>query len=289
MKMIVGLGNPGPKYELTHHNAGFWVIDNIAEELGVRCSKAEKQALTAQVMYRGEKLLLVKPQSYMNLSGHPVRDLMHFYKIDIEDLLVIYDDMDLEPGALRLRRNGSCGGHNGMRSIIEQLGTDNICRIKLGIGRSKGGAVDHVLGRISKAEEQIFSDAVLKVAEAAAAAGATAVALTAPLPGMAIDIEKRQPILGRGWGRLSGPAVKPLALHMVHQLSKNLRLPVIGMGGIACGTDAVEFMMAGACAFQVGAANVHDPLIAPRILSELNEWLDDHGVRNVNEIVGVIA
>jgi len=167
MKMIVGLGNPGPKYELTHHNAGFWVIDNIAEELGVRCTKAEKQALTAQVMYRGEKLLLVKPQSYMNLSGHPVRDLMHFYKIDFADLLVIYDDMDLEPGALRLRRNGSCGGHNGMRSIIEQLGTDNICRIKLGIGRSKGGAIDHVLGRISKAEEQIFSDAVLKAAEAA--------------------------------------------------------------------------------------------------------------------------
>jgi len=129
----------------------------------------------------------------------------------------------------------------------------------------------------------------LKVAEAAATAGALAVSLTAPLPGMAIDIEKRQPILGRGWGRLSGPAVKPLALHMVHQLSKNLRLPVIGMGGIACGTDAIEFMMAGACAFQVGAANVHDPLIAPRILSELNEWLDAHGVRNVNEIVGVIA
>lgn len=156
MKMLVGLGNPGPQYELTRHNIGFLVIDALADKVRVNSFKQQAGALVASVNYQGEKLLLVKPLTYMNLSGQAVGELARYYKIPAQDVLVIYDDLDSPFGQLRLRARGSSGGHNGIKSIISHLGTEEFPRLKVGIGRPRPGqsAADYVLEPFGSEERE---------------------------------------------------------------------------------------------------------------------------------------
>lgn len=132
--MIVGLGNPGKKYEVTKHNAGFLCIDLLAQNLGVKIDRLKFKALVTDARINGKRCLLMKPQTFMNLSGESVRDAATFFKLPPERIIVIFDDINLEPGRLRIRRKGSDGGHNGIKSIIYQLGSDAFPRIKLGVG-----------------------------------------------------------------------------------------------------------------------------------------------------------
>ena len=136
--LIVGLGNPGRKYEATRHNVGWQVLDEIARRAGVRFDKTEKKALTASAVIEGRRVLLAKPQTFMNLSGEAVRGLVDFYRIDLAKLLVIYDDLDLPLGTLRLREGGSAGGQRGVKNIIQHLGTQDFNRVRFGIGRPPG-------------------------------------------------------------------------------------------------------------------------------------------------------
>ncbi len=152
--LIIGLGNPGREYAQTRHNAGFLLLDRLAERLGVRFRRLQFKALTTDARYGDAKIILAKPQTYMNLSGQAVGALVRFYKVPPEQLLVAYDDLDLPLGTVRLRPKGGHGGHKGMRSIIERLGTQEFPRLRLGIGRPPGrmDAADYVLQRFSLAE-----------------------------------------------------------------------------------------------------------------------------------------
>ncbi|MGT2828969.1 aminoacyl-tRNA hydrolase [Streptococcus hillyeri] len=150
VKLIVGLGNPGSKYHETKHNVGFMAIDLWAKALGVTFTEEKVfKAEVASSFINGEKVYLVKPTTFMNLSGIAVRALLAYYNIPIEDFIVIYDDLDMEVGKIRYRQKGSAGGHNGIKSIIAELGTQEFDRIKIGIGRPKQGmtVINHVLGR----------------------------------------------------------------------------------------------------------------------------------------------
>ncbi|GAB6159241.1 aminoacyl-tRNA hydrolase [Desulfotomaculum varum] len=167
MKLIVGLGNPGPAYAHTRHNVGFMVIDSLARQLGAEVNKEQHKALVGQAAIGGTRVILAKPQTYMNLSGQAVVALMNWYKLTPEDLLVIADDMDLPPGFLRMRKKGSDGGQKGLRNIIELLGTQEFPRLRLGIGRPAHGAVDHVLGKIAGTEAELLQEAIARAAEAA--------------------------------------------------------------------------------------------------------------------------
>lgn len=155
MYMIVGLGNPGKEYALTKHNVGFWVIDKIAEEMNIDVEKKQCQALTGTGFWEGKKVLLVKPQTYMNLSGQAVIQLLNYYNDKIDDIIVIHDDLDLEPGMIRFKQGGGAGGHNGIKSIASHLNSSDFDRLKLGIGRGKNETKDYVLtpfGATAKAE-----------------------------------------------------------------------------------------------------------------------------------------
>ena len=167
MFVIVGLGNPGKKYEKTRHNMGFLAIDKLAEK-HIKVNKLKHKALTGDGFIFGQKALLVKPQTYMNLSGESVREIVSYYDIDLEDLIVIYDDFDLEIGTIRIRKKGSAGSHNGMKSIIGQIQSKDFPRIRIGIGKSGGGAEwkDFVLGKTSKQDEKLIEDAVDRAADA---------------------------------------------------------------------------------------------------------------------------
>jgi PTH1 family peptidyl-tRNA hydrolase len=168
MKMIVGLGNPGLKYMVSRHNCGFMTIDQLAQELGAAKEKREKSSLTRQAMLGAQKLLLVKPQTYMNNSGLAVTALRHYYRLVLADILVIYDDMDLPPGALRLRSEGRAGGHNGMQSLIELCGSEQIARLKIGIGHDFAiGGASHVLSHFAKEEMPLMAAAFARAAKAA--------------------------------------------------------------------------------------------------------------------------
>jgi PTH1 family peptidyl-tRNA hydrolase len=162
MKLIVGLGNPGKEYERTRHNAGFMVMEKIEKELNVSIDQKKFKALVCKTNVGGEQVLLMKPQTYMNLSGEAVQEAMKFFRIDIKDLLVIYDDMDLPIGAKRIRKTGSAGGHNGMKSMIKEVGTNEIARLRIGIGRSKEDSenkvIDFVLSNFSKQEMNILQE-----------------------------------------------------------------------------------------------------------------------------------
>lgn len=137
--LVVGLGNPGKDYANTRHNVGFWTVDELARRHGYTFgTKAERKALTADGTIAGKRVLLAKPQTYMNLSGESVRGLVDFYKIDLASIMIAHDDLDLPLGTLRLRKEGSAGGQNGLKNIIQQLGTQNINRARLGIGRPPG-------------------------------------------------------------------------------------------------------------------------------------------------------
>ena len=160
MRMIIGLGNPGGKYELTKHNVGFWVIDALAQEMNERSFKQQCQALVANGIVFGQKVLLVKPQTFMNLSGQAVIELLHYYKDRIDDLLVIHDDLDLPPGQIRFKQKGSAGGHNGIKSIVQHLNSNDFDRLKLGIGRGSNSAADYVLTPFGAEAKKQIDDAV---------------------------------------------------------------------------------------------------------------------------------
>ncbi|MFC7061765.1 aminoacyl-tRNA hydrolase [Halobacillus seohaensis] len=152
MKCIVGLGNPGKKYEKTRHNIGFVIIDELAKQNHWNVTQEKFKGLYTIEHIGGEKVLLLKPQTYMNLSGNSLRLFMDYYEIDEEDVLVIYDDLDLPPGRIRLRKKGGHGGHNGIRSIIDQLGSKEFKRLRVGVGRPSVpmSVVDYVLGSFDK-------------------------------------------------------------------------------------------------------------------------------------------
>ena len=164
MKMIVGLGNPGKQYERTRHNSGFMAIDKVAEKLNLNIDKKEFAALTA----KNNQVILVKPQTYMNNSGEAVSQIMKYYHIDINDLLIIYDDLDLKYGQLRLRLKGSSGGHNGIKSIINYIHSENFKRIRIGIEKNPLiETADYVLGKVEKDKQKLFDDSIEKASQAA--------------------------------------------------------------------------------------------------------------------------
>lgn len=168
MKLIVGLGNIGKEYEGTRHNIGFMVADELAKRLGITTWKNERSAMCAE--YRiPEKVFLIKPTTYMNLSGEAVGAFANFYNIDPEDIAVIQDDLDLPCGKLRIRRKGSAGGHNGIKSIQQHLGTGDFPRFKIGIGhpeRNASAVIGHVLHRFGKEEQPLIEEAVKQMADA---------------------------------------------------------------------------------------------------------------------------
>ena len=168
MKLIVGLGNPGKQYEHTRHNAGFRVIDEIAKAWNIQVIEKKFQALIATENRNGEKVMLMKPQTYMNLSGDAVIQAVNYYKIDTKDILVIYDDMDLAVGVIRLREKGSSGRQKGMKHIISCLHSDEINRIRVGIGKNQQiDTVDYVLGKIQGEDAQLHQASIEKAKEAA--------------------------------------------------------------------------------------------------------------------------
>lgn len=163
MKLIVGLGNPEKKYEKTFHNLGFRCVDYVAEKLGMEFSKTKCRALIAEAKIGKEKVIIAKPQTYMNLSGESVRELVAFYKTDVKDLIVVYDDFDLEKGAIRIRESGSAGTHNGMRNIIALLGDMNFPRIRVGFkpdGENRIPLIDLVLSGIKEEDKPLFERAI---------------------------------------------------------------------------------------------------------------------------------
>lgn len=171
MYIIVGLGNPTKEYDHTRHNVGFDVIDAIAEKYGIIMGEKQHKAILGKGYIEGQKVILAKPQTYMNLSGESVRPLVDYYKVDEADgLIVIYDDISLPPGQLRIRKKGSAGGHNGIKNIIAQLGSDIFMRIKVGVGEKPAGwdLADYVLGHYSKDEEVLMRQAFETAAEAVA-------------------------------------------------------------------------------------------------------------------------
>lgn len=160
MFLIVGLGNPGSQYEDTRHNIGFKVIDNIAKEYNIEINRQKFKGMCGEGFINGEKVILLKPTTYMNLSGESIREVVDFYKISNEDVLVIYDDISLDVGRLRIREKGSAGGHNGIKSIIAHLGTDIFPRIKVGVGQPNVDLVNYVLGKFTKEEMEVLSESI---------------------------------------------------------------------------------------------------------------------------------
>ena len=167
MFVIAGLGNPGKKYEKTRHNMGFLVIDKLAEKNDIKVNKIKHKSLVGDGFISGQKALLVKPQTYMNLSGEAIREIVDYYDVYMEDLIVIYDDFDIELGTLRIRKKGSAGSHNGMKNIIQHLHDSDFPRIRLGIGKSGNlDWKDFVLGKLGSEEQKLIDEAVEKAADA---------------------------------------------------------------------------------------------------------------------------
>ncbi|MDD2189912.1 MAG: aminoacyl-tRNA hydrolase [Eubacteriales bacterium] len=161
MYIIAGLGNPGKKYENTKHNIGFITLDFLAEKHSININKIKHKALVGEGTISGQKLLLVKPQTYMNLSGSSIKEVMDYYKADLDKLIVIYDDVDIPIGSLRIRKKGSAGTHNGMKSIIYDLQDDEFPRVRIGIGAErKMSLAGYVLGGFKKEEKDLMRDAV---------------------------------------------------------------------------------------------------------------------------------
>lgn len=168
MKLVIGLGNPGRTYLRTRHNLGFRVVEELANRAGLRFSKRQFTAEIADGTIAGQRVLLVKPQTFMNASGDAVAPLAGYYHVALEDVIVIHDDLDLAPGKLRLRRQGSAGGHRGIISLIERLGTQEFPRVKLGIGHPTPPleVVDYVLQAFPESEQSAINDTVLRAADA---------------------------------------------------------------------------------------------------------------------------
>ena len=166
--IVVGLGNPGLQYGRTRHNAGFLAIDHLAEEKGVKIDRSKFKALVGEAMIAGKRVLLMKPQTFMNASGEAVAEAARFYKCPVEKIIVISDDFLLDVGRLRVRRNGTHGGHNGLKNIIEHLGHDNFIRVKIGVGEKPKGwdLADYVLGRFSGPERETLNETAKWAADA---------------------------------------------------------------------------------------------------------------------------
>ena len=168
--LIVGLGNPGSKYDRTRHNCGFRAIDILAEDLGCKVDRLKFQGLYGQTTYKGKKLFLLKPQTYMNLSGRSVLQLSAYFNIPPQRIIVMFDDISLAPGVLRVRADGSAGGHNGIKSIIQELGVQDFPRVKIGVGakpHAEQDLADWVLSTFSVSEEKLLAPALEKAGEAA--------------------------------------------------------------------------------------------------------------------------
>ena len=161
MKLIVGLGNPGKKYEKTRHNMGFMVVDKLADISRIDVDKEVFEGLLGRGIIFDEDVMLFKPTTFMNLSGNAVGQIVRYFKIDLADIIIVYDDMAIEPGKIRLRLNGSSGGQKGMENIIQCLGTEEIKRIRVGIGEPETEAIDYVLSRPTK-DEQVLIDAAIE-------------------------------------------------------------------------------------------------------------------------------
>jgi peptidyl-tRNA hydrolase, PTH1 family len=168
MKLIVGLGNPGKQYDKTRHNIGFEVIDFLSNHYNIPLDKAKFKGNYGIGNIGGEKVILLKPLTYMNLSGESIRPIMDYYNLEPDDLVVIYDDLDLPVGKIRLRQKGSSGGHNGIKSTILHVGTEKFNRIRVGIDRPKNGmkVVDYVLGKFTKEEMDVLEDTIKKCSDA---------------------------------------------------------------------------------------------------------------------------
>lgn len=167
--LVVGLGNPGPKYDWTRHNMGFLVIDELAERAGIPVQKLKYKALTNTLLLGGRSVLLMKPTTYMNLSGESVGQAARFYKIPPERILVISDDVALPQGKLRIRRSGSAGGHNGLKNIIAHLGGDQFPRVKVGVGgkpHPDSDMADWVLGKFTGQDKKVMEEAISRAADA---------------------------------------------------------------------------------------------------------------------------
>ena len=163
MKVVIGLGNPGKKYEKTRHNIGFIAVDNLRKKMNISDEREKFQALVSEKNIDGEKVIFLKPQTFMNLSGNSVIEIVNFYKLDPKkDIIVIYDDMDLSFGDIRIREKGSSGGHNGIKSIISHIGEEFI-RIKCGIGAKEKDAVEHVLGEFNQTEQKDLDEILEKI------------------------------------------------------------------------------------------------------------------------------
>lgn len=170
MYIIVGLGNPGKQYEKTRHNIGFDFIDALADKYHISVLEAKFKALIGKGVIEGQKVVLVKPLTYMNLSGESVRQVIDYFKVDEEsELIIVYDDISLNPGGLRIRAKGSAGGHNGIKNIIQHLGHDKFMRIKVGVGEKPKGwdLVDYVLGRFTTEDRKLVDEAIDVAVEAA--------------------------------------------------------------------------------------------------------------------------
>ena len=157
MFLIVGLGNPGKEYDGTRHNIGFAAIDYIADKYNIELNRIKFKGVFGEGLINGKKVILLKPTTYMNLSGESIREVVNFYKISNEEIIVIYDDISLEVGRIRIREKGSHGGHNGIKSIIGNLGTDVF---PIGVGAPKGNLVSHVLGKFSDEEVEILRESI---------------------------------------------------------------------------------------------------------------------------------
>jgi PTH1 family peptidyl-tRNA hydrolase len=170
LTVIAGLGNPGNKYENTRHNVGFSTIDLLSSKHGIKVNKLKHKALTGEGTIAGERVLLVKPQTFMNLSGESIRDIAEWYKLPMDNIIIVYDDVDLPVGTIRIRPKGSSGTHNGMKSVIYQLQSDEFPRVRIGIGKAPEGwdLADYVLSRFSADEAGAIRESIARAADAAA-------------------------------------------------------------------------------------------------------------------------
>ena len=168
MKLIVGLGNPGAKYAGTRHNGGFSVRDKLAERHNIKVDTCKHKALIGKGVINGEKVILAMPQTFMNLSGESVRAIMDFYKLTVDDLIVVYDDIDLDVGKIRIREKGSAGGHNGMKNIILHSGSQDFVRVRVGVGKKPEhmDLADHVLSRFSREDLPFMRESCGKACDA---------------------------------------------------------------------------------------------------------------------------
>lgn len=169
MYLVAGLGNPGSQYDMTRHNIGFEVIDYIAGEYRVKIKKLKFKGLSGEINIGGEKVILLKPQTYMNLSGESIREYAAFFKIPTENIIIVNDDIYLDAGHMRIRKSGSAGGHNGLKSIIYQLGSENFPRVRIGVNsplREKADLADFVLSRFSKEEIPVLEEVIIRAKKA---------------------------------------------------------------------------------------------------------------------------